>query len=319
VYCLVPRELAPELHEVLRRHFRGVPSVRVIVEQRDRERRGPADRRRSRESDAEIERRLVRNLDGRRLAQRRASQVEVPALGLPRRVRAFADHLVFVERLEPTTLEQEDLDTARLVMSIQAGERDRFADLYLRYFDRIYGYLRVVLRSPGDAEDATQQVFERALAALPRYCPRPNPPFRAWLFTIARNCALSQLRKSDRLDLVEPAQLGRALEGPDAHDQPEALDVISDPELLMFVERLPLAHRQVLVLRYHLDLTHAEIAEILGRKPHEVRMMLSRAQGVLRERLTAVGRGPRSRDRALVVRRPGHQFLLRRRRFALMR
>lgn len=51
---------------------------------------------------------------------------------------------------------------------IQAGDRELFGTLYMRYLDRVYGYLLVVLNNRDEAEDATQQVFTKALEALPR-------------------------------------------------------------------------------------------------------------------------------------------------------
>jgi hypothetical protein len=57
----------------------------------------------------------------------------------------------------------------------------------------------------------------------------------------------------------------------------------------------------------------------MDRSPDDVRMLLSRAQGFLRQRLLAVGRGTRDARRAPVVRRPAHAYLIRARRFALMR
>jgi RNA polymerase sigma-70 factor (ECF subfamily) len=189
----------------------------------------------------------------------------------------------------------------------------------MRYFDRVYGYLRVILGQPADAEEAVQQVFTNVLEALPGYEHR-REPFRGWLFIVARNQAVTQLRREKRLEPIDPADVERARD--DVAEDAEALgDLgwISDHELLMFIERLPLPQRQVLALRYMLDMTHSQIATLMERSPDDVRMLLSRAQGFLRQRLVAVGRGTRDARRAPVVRRPAHAYILRARRFALMR
>ena len=96
---------------------------------------------------------------------------------------------------------------------------------------------------------------------------------------------------------------------------------IADRDLLILVERLPLVQRQVLLLRFMLDLPAAEVGEILGRSPVEVRKLQHRAMIFLRERLAALGRTPRSGDRIRSPwrRRKAQVGVLRERRFALVR
>jgi RNA polymerase sigma-70 factor (ECF subfamily) len=317
IYCLVPQALAPKLHEPLRRHFRDDPSVEVVVERRRRERRGN-DRREDACPDAPAsERRRIRNLGGRRIADRRAAVVPVSVPELPRRARGYADQLVFVERVVRTGEQEEDLDTSRLVTRIQAGDREGFAELYLRYFDRVYGYVTMVLRDRHEAEDVTQQVFVQVLESLPGY-ERRRQPFRAWLFVLVRNLMVDELRKRNRLDVVEPRTLERERERIENGDPDlSALGWITDRDLMLFIERLPVQHRQVLLLRYMLDLTSREVAAILGRSPADVRKIQERALRFLNKRLAALGREPRRGRQAPLRRRPTFLGVLRARRFAL--
>src|SRR5438067_3371234 len=129
-YCVVPADLAATAHDPLRRHFRNDPAIDVIVEQRASERRSGGERRATAGALVATERRRIRGRYGRRVGERRALLVPVDALDLPRGLRRYAERLQFVERLEPSGLEAEDRDTARLVMRIQAGDRDAFPDLY---------------------------------------------------------------------------------------------------------------------------------------------------------------------------------------------
>jgi RNA polymerase sigma-70 factor (ECF subfamily) len=321
VYCLVPWDLAASVHEPLRRHFGDDAGVEVVVERRRHGRR--KGERRSDESAAPTgeDRRRIRNVGGRRIADRRAPLIEIEAPGaLPRKARAHAARLVFVERIQPSTEKAEDADTGRLVTRIQAGDREGFADLYMRYFDRVYSYLRVVLRNEHHAEDATQQVFMKALEALPRY-ERRSQPFSAWLFVIARNQALADLARLQRSKPVDPSELQRRHE-PSGPAEPDdhalgALDWISDRELLMFIERLPQAQRQALVLRYMLDLSTAQIAELLDRTPDDVRMLQSRGLRFLRRRLAAIGRGPSEGQRTRMRAPLRKSRVMRMRRYAL--
>lgn len=139
VYCIIPADLSAKLHEPLRQHFAEDPSIVVVVETRGRKRRDGLERRTGQGEPPAKERRVIRARAGRRVADRRATAVVVDLpVELPRRARAQADRLVFVERLEPPTDQLEDADSARLVARFQAGDSDAFADLYLRYFDRVY-------------------------------------------------------------------------------------------------------------------------------------------------------------------------------------
>jgi len=239
------------------------------------------------------------------------------ALELPRRARPYAERLVFVECAEPSDQQAEDIDTARIVTHIQAGDREAFAVLYMRYFDRIYSYMRILIRDSHEAEDATQKTFTQVFEALEAYELRSGRPFRGWLFVIARNLAVSHLRKHERLDLVDPAELSRRDRSVQEPAVLGALHWITDQDLLLFVERLPASQRQVLLLRYMLDFTSSEVAAILGRSVSDVTVLQSRALRFLRERLTAVGRTSEHLDRAPLRRPIRKARVLRRRRYAL--
>jgi RNA polymerase sigma-70 factor (ECF subfamily) len=317
VYCLIPRQLAPKLHEVLRAYYQRDPSVRVVIEFRGCERRTGGDRRGAAAGVVDDEQRRIRAVAGRRAGERRATLVPVDGPELPRRARPFADQIVFAERLEPAGQVAEDVDTARLVAQIQAGDRDAFERLYVRYFDRVYSYLRLGLNDPHEAADAAQQVFVRVLDALPRYERRESVPFRAWLFAIARNHMRSELMRRGRIELVDdPAAVVREEEHGEQTAENLALAWITDQDLLLFIERLPLSQRQVLVLRFLLDLSHEQTAAVLGRSVEDVRRLQWRALQFLRARLTAVGRVPR-RSRAPMMRARRKARVLRTRRFAL--
>jgi RNA polymerase sigma-70 factor, ECF subfamily len=210
----------------------------------------------------------------------------------------------------------EDARIAELVRRIQAGDQELFAEVYELYFDRVYAYLRVMLRDRHEAEDATQQVFTQVFEALPRYQQR-RQPFRAWLFVVARNYALSRLRKHGREQPTEEAKLD-SRRNDAGFEAPPALSWVSDGDLVVLIERLPLPQRQVLVLRFMLGLSSAEVGEILERSEGSVRMLQSRALAYLRERLTAASRAPKDGTRAPLRRWPRQAGVLRARRFALL-
>jgi RNA polymerase sigma-70 factor (ECF subfamily) len=342
IYCVVPRDLAEKLHEPLRRHFRADEGVEVIVERRDADRRGGSDRRRAidesaigpagddpvapgREAqeaagDGVGERRVLPGIAGRRVAERRARQVHVqPPRSLPRRAQRHAERLVFVQRVVAPDERAEDAQAARLVKRWQGGDEGAFSELYVRYFDRVFSYLRLVLRDYHEAEDLAQDTFAKVARAMPRYELRGRP-FRAWLFVVARNEAISFLRRQARLEVAEPEEIERRMEeqGELTEDEVPLIGWIQDRDLMLFVERLPEAQRQVLGLRYLLDLDNAQIGAVMGRSREEVKALHYRAVTTLRERLASVGKGPeRSEKPAQATQRFKQAEVLRHRRFAL--
>jgi RNA polymerase sigma-70 factor, ECF subfamily len=302
VYCVVPRELAPELHDVLRAHWRDDDSVVVVVERRSSQRR-QAKRRRAQGTDPErIERRAKPDPAGRRTGERRAIPAPAAPVELPDIAAEHAEQLRFVEVFQPRGPVAEDRETNELVARIQTGDMPAFDLLYLRYFDRVYAYARVALRDAHEAEDVAQQVFANVISALGRYEVREDTPFRSWLFRITRNVVLRTLERSGRLQPEEPAELDRRLESP-TPEAPPGLDWLSDHDLARLVERLPMSQRQVILLRYVFELTTAEIAATLERTPVAVRMLEHRAMRALESRLATLRGAPSRCDRSPMVMR----------------
>ena len=277
LHCLVPRDLAGEVAEQLRGELANGPLTRVLVERRRSERRRDVDRR---DATASVRRELrrVRNQHGRRVADRRAKAVPAPRPSLGPQLQPHAERLRFVEVEPHDQTALDDADSARLVVRVQSGDREAFSAIYLRYFDAIYGYLRVALRDAHEAEDATQEVFLQALRAIPRYELRGQPP-RRWLFRIARNHAIDRARRR-RPDLADPSVLEARVEGVD-----ELETFLSDATLVAHIERLPDAQREVLFLRYAVGFEAPEIAVMTKRTPAAVRQIHHRAIAELRRRL----------------------------------
>ena len=214
-----------------------------------------------------------------------------------------------------TALAESDADSARLVARAQSGDDGALPQLYLQHFDGVYAYLRVALRDDHEAEDAAQEVFVSAMRALPAYELRPDTPFRAWLFRIARNEAINRLRKLRRVEVEEPEQIGRRYAA--AAVPPGALDRVSDDELLALLECLPTVQRQALVLRYMLDFTTSEVASVLGRTPDAVRQLEYRARRSLQARLAPVRARETRFVRSAMMMRRRPLPVLRARRFVL--
>jgi RNA polymerase sigma-70 factor (ECF subfamily) len=317
VYCVIPQELASKLHDELREFWRDDPHVRVVVERREEERRLKGRRSKGKVTRAD-ERREVGGTHGRRVADRRSVIVSTSPRALPRRARRYADQLVFFERFEPAERSLRDEETQRLILRYQGGDPSVVGDIYEGYFDEVYAYTRVALGGHHQAEDATQMVFEKALGALKRYEVRPGKPFRAWLFRIARNVVVDTGADQRRLLLEDPAELDRYRESFIEEAANTTLSWMTDGEVSMFVERLPETQRQLLVLRFLLDMSTEEIAVVLGRSAGAVRKLQSRALHLLEGQLAATGhRASRVRRTSTLIRLRAPRVLVERR-FALL-
>jgi RNA polymerase sigma-70 factor (ECF subfamily) len=317
IYCMIPGDLAVELHDVLREHWRDDPSTVVVVERREETRRIGKERRTA-VAAPPAERRQTRSASGRRIADRREPAMMVDSLSLPRVARRHADRLVFLERIEAIGKRAHDIETDRLVVRCQAGDKDAMSQLYLRHFDAVYRYARMMMRDAHEAEDVSQQVFMRVLGKISTYERRPGVPFRAWLVRVARSVIIDTLRRTPQPSPQDPVEIAELTEAPVSGEHvASALRVVSDSDLAVLIRRLPSGQRDVIALRFLLDLSTEEIATVTGRTNQAVRQLQSRALRALEEWLTALGRTPVRRQRAPMLSRVRPAPVLASRRFAL--
>lgn len=182
----------------------------------------------------------------------------------------------------------EDADSQRIVERIQQGERKLAADLYKRYFARVYGYLCSLLDDQADAEDVTHQVFERMLQALSANEIRAAGSFRSWLFAVARTKAADHRRKHDRVDPTAPSEMTRRVTSlpRGSRESGHNLSAVFGADLAATLRRLPGLPREVVLLRYVGDFDLAEVAGIIGVSEDSVKQAHRRALTALRERLS---------------------------------
>jgi RNA polymerase sigma-70 factor (ECF subfamily) len=174
----------------------------------------------------------------------------------------------------------DDASVDDLARAATAGDAEALGRLYDALVDPVYRYVAVRLRRREDAEDVTQLVFERIVAALPRY--RDNGrPFAAWAFRIARNAVIDHQR---RLRPTQP--LGTIAEPIDrlgADDR--ALQEEEIRELRAAIRRLTPDQQEALALRYAAGLSADEAARVMGRKAGTIRGLTFRAIEALRRHL----------------------------------
>ncbi len=171
---------------------------------------------------------------------------------------------------------QEERD---LVRSAQQHDGDAFAQLYDKYFDKIYRYVAFKVGNRVEAEDMAQQVFLSALQNISSFKWR-NIPFSAWLFRIAHNKVVDHLRKKSRRATV-------SLEGVQvlsASDPQRTAELSLDIEWLKSATaELTAAQRDVITLRFAGDLPIAQVAQIMGKSQGAVKALQHSAIVALRK------------------------------------
>jgi RNA polymerase sigma-70 factor (ECF subfamily) len=153
-----------------------------------------------------------------------------------------------------------------------------FDRLYRSSRDDVYAYVASLLRDAPAAEEVTAAAFERAYRKRNRFDPERGEP-RAWLFGIARNAALDELRRRGRQAelTAEPADLESHTFEEHAADSERRLAVSAA------LERLEPRERELIALKFFAGLENREIARVLGIGESNAGTKLHRAMTKLRE------------------------------------
>ena len=180
----------------------------------------------------------------------------------------------------------DGLEDGELIERAKGGDHDAYGDLVRRYQDLAFRTAYVVVGAAAEAEDAAQEGFLKAHRALDRF--RPGAPFRPWLLRIVANEARNRRAAAGRHPTLA---LSAAADRPSADTalSPEAAALADERrrELLTALETLREDDRTVIACRYFLDLSEAEMAEVLGCARGTVKSRLSRALDRLRHQLAA--------------------------------
>jgi RNA polymerase sigma factor (sigma-70 family) len=166
-----------------------------------------------------------------------------------------------------------------LVMPLRTGEqnpRRAFEALYRSSRDDVYAYVVTLLRDRATAEDVTATAFERAYRKRGSFQARRGSA-RAWLFGIARNAALDELRRRQRSAL---------LLGDPTDSTEQGIDGGGEERLLFLraaLRTLAPRERELVALKFHAGLTNGEIARVVGTSETNAGTLLHRTITKLRE------------------------------------
>ena len=161
-----------------------------------------------------------------------------------------------------------------------ASERpaaEPFEALYRRAFPRVYAYVASMLRDRSAAEEVTAQAFERAYRKRSTFRPGRGTP-EAWLFGIARNAALDELRRLRRRATLETEP--EDFHGTSPEDHAEA--IVRRETVRAAMATLEPRERDLVALKFHGGLSNQEIAAVLGLSESNVGTRLHRTMEKLR-------------------------------------
>ncbi len=188
-----------------------------------------------------------------------------------------------------------DISDMVLAQQVLSGEQDAFERLVHRYSTPLFNFICHFLGDYDQACDVLQQVFLRFYTSLPRL--GTTEPFKPWLFQVARNCCVDELRRRKRYaihfsqletensegeitflgDMADPGPLPEEIM--ERHDLQQ---VLQDA-----IQSLPPKFRDVVTLRYLAQLSFSEIGRTLDMPEATAKTYFHRAKVLLRKTLSA--------------------------------
>lgn len=176
---------------------------------------------------------------------------------------------------------------SQLIREIKDGNTELYAQLIDRYERRIIAFIFNMLKSARlemMAEDLCQETFYKAFRSLETFR-EVEASFSTWLYTIARNTVLSELRKqkATNVSLEQSGYVPHAAE----ESTPEQSILRNERVQLVreAINTLPEKQRSALILREYDQLDYQEIANVLGQTVSSVKSLLFRARANVKSQL----------------------------------
>lgn len=171
------------------------------------------------------------------------------------------------------------------MLQVRSGQTGLLAELFERHHRQVYGFFVRMTGSRELSEDLTQEVFLRILRYRDTY--QPHTAFTPWMYGIARNALIDQLRRRrpesswDDDGVAEPQSREERVD--------KRLEAKQETAILeKALAGLPADKREVLILSRYQNLRYEEIGRILGCEPNAVKQRVFRAVKALGERFMAM-------------------------------
>ncbi len=191
-----------------------------------------------------------------------------------------------------TPVPEKNLSDHELIAATKEGDETAFAEIVNRYRNPITNYLYRFLNDYEEAVDLAQETFVRVYFAIDRY--HTNYAFSTYIYRIATNLAISEIRKRKRRTLMSLTGLfqndaddNTEYQPPDTRSLPDAdlIDGERDTVIARAIATLPPKYRVPIILRDIEGRTYEEIATIMELGLGTTKSRISRARGLLKEKL----------------------------------
>jgi len=191
-----------------------------------------------------------------------------------------------------TAMSEKILSDHALIEATKNGDEAAFADIVNRYRNPITNYLYRFLNDYEEAVDLAQETFVRVYFAIDRY--HTGFAFSTYIYRIATNLAISEIRRRKRRTILSLTGLFQSegdemteFQPPDKGPLPDE-NMIDDEQARVIakaIAALPVKYRVPIILRDVEGKTYDEIAEILQLGLGTTKSRISRARGLLKEKL----------------------------------
>jgi RNA polymerase sigma-70 factor, ECF subfamily len=177
----------------------------------------------------------------------------------------------------------------KLMAETARGDEYAFELLVKRHQSRILNLIFRFIGNRTQAGDFSQEVFMRVWQAAPRY--KPQAKFTSWIYRLATNLCLNELKSSGRRKLLFPESPAEASQTPneERNVSPSAEDILLAEErgrqISLALQSLPENQRMALILKRYDNLSYLEIAKIMECSVSAVDSLLVRAKRNLQEKL----------------------------------
>lgn len=179
-----------------------------------------------------------------------------------------------------------------LVSAARNGDESAFAEIVERYRNQITNFLYRFLNDHEEAVDLAQETFVRVYFALDRY--HAGYAFSTYIYKIASNLAISELRKRKRRKLLSLTGLFQSDSEDTTEFQPPDTRPLVDERMIddeqnriiaRAIATLPPKYRAPIILRDIEELSYEEISKVMGLGLGTTKSRISRARGLLQEKL----------------------------------